>query len=105
MSLPTGTECELYGEAPVRGDGRVDGHPFYFRARHSHWTFTVCTSHDLDPSVLRGPDSDGWFTEDDFEGFLHSGDFANASRMPYDTARQLIADSIAVFRDVMRNRA
>ena len=105
MTLPTGVECELYGKAPVQGDGRVDGHPFYFRARDSHWTFTVCISHDIDPSVLRGPKSDGWFTEDEFEGFEISAHFYGASTMPFGFAEAIITDCVDAFRDAMQNRA
>ena len=89
----------------MQGDGRVDGHRFYFRARHDHWTFTVCISHDIDPSVLRGPESDGWFTEDDYVGFELSNHFHGASRMPYDFAEAVIADCVVSFREAMQNRA
>lgn len=31
----------LGGQCPVQAEGTVDGVPFYFRARHRHWTFTA----------------------------------------------------------------
>jgi hypothetical protein len=29
------------GAAPVQAEGTVAGHPFYVRARHDEWTFSV----------------------------------------------------------------
>lgn len=31
----------IVGQCPVQAEGTVNGVPFYFRARHAHWTFSV----------------------------------------------------------------
>ena len=104
MSVPAGVEVSLYGEAPVQGDGRVDGHPFYFRARHEHWSFTICISHDIDPSEIPPPDNDGWFTWDEFVCYEVSGGYTKASRMPFEKAHELIAKCVAEFRKAIEDR-
>jgi len=30
------------GVCPCQADGTMDGHPFYFRARHGMWTLDAC---------------------------------------------------------------
>ena len=52
--------------APVQAEGRVAGHPFYFRARHGGWHFVVATCPDGDPSALEAgctERGDGWWAE------------------------------------------
>ena len=104
MAFPIGVDCELYGKAPLQGNVRVDGHP-YFRARDSLWTFTVCINHDIDPSLLRGPKSDGWFTEDEYVCFELSAHFNGASSMSYVFAHEIIAGCVVTFRDAIQNRS
>ncbi len=36
---------DIYGHHPIQAEGRVLGHPFYFRAKYDFWDFTVVTSH------------------------------------------------------------
>ncbi len=36
--------------APVQAEGTVDGRPFYFRARHDEWTFSVAEVAGVDPA-------------------------------------------------------
>jgi hypothetical protein len=36
-----GLEYEVEGAAPVQALGTIRGREFYFRARHSNWTFEV----------------------------------------------------------------
>ncbi len=45
------------GFCPVQGEGRVDGLPWFFRARGSRWQFAVALSPDGDPveTLLGGP--------------------------------------------------
>lgn len=35
------SEIEVYGWCPVQGEGWVDGHAWYFRARGEQWSFQV----------------------------------------------------------------
>jgi hypothetical protein len=90
-----GLECHIYGQAPVQADGRLAGHPLYFRARHDFWTFTLCTNADVDPSCLRPGDETGFFRDGEFEGFELTGDYGSpheASFMPYAEAERLIRE-------------
>lgn len=50
----------LGGFCPVQAEGRIDGQPFYFRARHSHWSIEIGGGF-----VLGG---EGWRHEEEFEG-------------------------------------
>jgi len=45
-------ECEIWGSAPVQALGTVAGREFYFRSRHTEWTFEVATENgDLPTDV------------------------------------------------------
>lgn len=89
-----GLSCHIYGQAPVQADGRVSGAPFYFRARHQAWTFTVCVSHDIDPSTIDPPeDEPGFFWTAEFHGYYLSGETGKEHRvgfMPYDEVEKII---------------
>jgi hypothetical protein len=90
-------ECVIYEHAPVQADGRLAGHPLYFRARFSNWAFVLCTNADIDPSALAGGvgRNPGFFREGEFEGFEVWGDYGSymeASYMPYARAEQLIRE-------------
>jgi hypothetical protein len=41
--------CEA---APVQGEGTLDGHRFYFRARGDQWTFSLAEEPGLDPVYI-----------------------------------------------------
>ena len=45
-------ECEVWGHAPVQALGSVGGREFYFRARHTEWTFEVATESGALPSDI-----------------------------------------------------
>lgn len=50
--------------APVQAEGTVAGRPFYFRARHDEWTFSVSESAGLDPVDVGEADAvtgRGWY--------------------------------------------
>jgi hypothetical protein len=79
----------LYGACPVQGEGVVDGRPWYFRARHDEWSFSVAAASDGDPVGIRWGDG---------EGFVVEGEHENASWMPYAEAWVLIERSIAEMR-------
>ena len=59
----------LGGNCPVQADGTVDGVPFYFRARHQHWTFSVGADPVMEEDFLisnrygTGPHDAGWMPE------------------------------------------
>ncbi|MDB5296131.1 MAG: hypothetical protein JWO31_2114 [Phycisphaerales bacterium] len=36
-----GLAFEVYGAAPVQADGTIGNRQFYFRAKHSNWTFEM----------------------------------------------------------------
>ena len=75
--------------------------PFYFRARHKHWTFTACLSHsDYNPSFLNpGNVEQGVFSDGEYRGYILSDYFAGASSMRYDDAERIIRKSIKVYGD------
>lgn len=39
----------IQGPAPVQAEGTVNGFPFYFRARHDQWTFSISEDPEIDP--------------------------------------------------------
>jgi hypothetical protein len=94
----TGLECTLYGQAPVQAEGLIIGHPFYFRAKWSYWTFTVCVNSDADPACMEPKeDEPGFFEDGENQGYYLSGEFNNASFMRYDDAERIIRDCVQQF--------
>ncbi len=56
----------LGGAAPVQAEGTVAGHPFYFRARHEHWSFAISEDSSVDPVDIQtreAGDKHGFFRE------------------------------------------
>jgi hypothetical protein len=93
-----GLECHIWCHAPVQADGRLAGLPFYFRARHSGWSFTLCTDVDVDPAALVEPDVPGFFSDGEFTCYALWGDYGTdheASYMPYAVAERLIRECAA----------
>jgi hypothetical protein len=93
-----GLECCISGHAPVQTEGRIAGHPFYFRARHCGWSFILCTNADIDASALAPGKEPGFFTYGEFHGFALWGDYGiehEASYMPYAVAERLIRECAA----------
>jgi hypothetical protein len=70
--------------APVQAEGTICGKPFYFRARHSSWSFAVAKKPNLDPKALVLP------ARGSSEVFLIEGKFGKASYMSLSKARKLI---------------
>lgn len=70
--------------APVQAEGTVCGKPFYFRARHSSWSFVAARGPKLDPKALVLPEHGS------SEVFLIEGKFGKASYMSLSKARELI---------------
>lgn len=98
----TGFECELYGQAPVQAHGRVRGHPFYFRAKWSHWDFTVCVNADIDASCIQPKtDEPGFFDDREYRGFYLGGEFNEASYMRYDAAEAIMRNCVRQFLEAL----
>jgi hypothetical protein len=55
----------VHGVGPLQGAGRVDGYPWYFRARHSHWSMEIAedSSMNEDALPLVGTEVSGWLIE------------------------------------------
>jgi hypothetical protein len=71
--------CEIWGNAPVQALGTVAGREFYFRARHTEWTFEVATD-DGDLPTDIGAEA----------VFFREGKHENASWMPLEEAVAII---------------
>lgn len=91
-------ECHIYGHAPVQADGRLAGHPLYFRARWSGWSFTLCTNADIEPAALSEGTEPGFFSNGEFRGYALWGDYGTqteASYLPYSLVERLIRECAA----------
>jgi hypothetical protein len=73
------------GNCPVQAEGRVDGKPFYFRARGQQWSIEVYPG----PGDLRAE----WRYEEPWGEAPY-----DAGWMPQDTAREMIATAVAIYR-------
>ncbi len=98
-----GFDCVIYGRHPVQAEGRVRGHPFYFRAKWDFWTFTVCKNNENPevPSCINPPkDEPGFFQDGEYQGFYLSGDYGadkDASNMKVDIAGKIIRNCVKKF--------
>lgn len=76
MSEPHIEIDAIYGNCPVQADGKINGQPFYFRARGEHWSIGIGKDPIGDPDwEWVGPWGDAPF---------------EAGWMEPDVARQLI---------------
>ena len=83
--------------APVQGEGTLNGHPFYFRARGDQWTFSLAEEPGLDPVFIDSAESAlgrGYFLEGQYGP---PGSFA-ASYLPLAEARMLIDECARRYR-------
>jgi hypothetical protein len=96
-----GLSCRIYGQAPVQADGRINGSPIYFRARHAVWEFTVSVSHDIGAAAIwPAGDEVGFFQRDEFHGYYLCCDYGkehDASFMRYDEAERIIRDCVSQY--------
>ena len=56
----------IYGTAPVQAEEIVNGFPFYFRARHDIWTFSISELQEVDPvdiQLIEQGEKYGFFAE------------------------------------------
>gem|GEM_PF-4736818 len=82
-----GLSCHLYGQTlgASRRTPRNRNHSILFRARHEHWEFTACVSHDIDPSWLNPGNVElGFFTDGEYPGYLVGSEASDAGNMRYD---------------------
>ncbi|NHZ83634.1 hypothetical protein F2P44_30850 [Massilia sp. CCM 8695] len=83
----------LAGQSPLQGSGRVDGFPWYFRARGSSWSLEIVDDKDVDPEQLPCVGVlPGWLVEEDY------GRWPQAGYMTPMTAWPLIEKCIEKFR-------
>lgn len=80
------------GFAPVQAEGLVDGLPWYFRARHDGWSFSIAADRAADAVQVRGGHQPGYYHEEDY------GTTQEASWMPFAEAWAFIAREIGRFR-------
>lgn len=85
-------EGDVGGNVPVQGHGTVDGHPWYFRARGSAWSFDIAEEADADPVAVGDIGVHGWAYAE------HYGEWPAAGWMSHLEAWQFIAKAIAMFR-------
>lgn len=62
------------GNCPVQGEGYINGLPFYFRARGSHWSLTVYidnkTEWKYEEQYGDQPYSAGWMENSEANAFI-----------------------------------
>jgi hypothetical protein len=76
-----GWDGYIEGVSPLQGCGRVDGLPWYFRARWASWSFEVVNDLTVDPELLPmigTPGVTGWLIEEEW------GSLTEASYMAPD---------------------
>ena len=73
----------LGGYCPVQADGRVDGVPFYFRARGNAWSMSVGQKPILSPE---------WFYKEQYGERPYE-----AGWMPLDVAKDMISKAVELY--------
>lgn len=83
-------EYSIYGSGPVQAEGCVGQFPFYFRSRHTAWSFTISLNEDVDPSNIANPvpgcfDNrvEGFFKLDGVVGYELEGRYGTGSDASY----------------------
>ena len=79
------------GNCPVQGEGTIDGHPWYFRARGEYWTIDIIQDPNKDPLDVGDVDCPGWHDEGRY------GDWPSAGWMTDDEAWRFIEVAMAGF--------
>lgn len=71
------------GNCPVQAEGKINGEPFYFRARGEHWSMSIGGT-----DVVGNPH---WYYEEDF------GVWPDAGWMTEKQAREFISEAAQKF--------
>ena len=74
--------------APVQAEGTISGMPFYFRARHEHWSFAVSENPTVSPVEIQTQEqgsAHGFFAEE-----RYGEDSFAASHVPLEEAGRII---------------
>lgn len=98
-----GWQGVISGMCPVQGDGTIDGHPWYFRARGSRWEMVIAEDRDGDPLDCYGgtrgfPAAPGWWMREPW------GTGFDAGYMTPDEAWECASKGFAAFRTGTMNR-
>lgn len=83
--------------APVQAEGTVDGHPFYFRARHDTWEFAISDDPAVDPVAIQSEEHGFYRTA------LYPGGPRAASHLPLHVAEALIRRCASEYLRSRRN--
>lgn len=83
----------LSGTCPVQAEGTIDGLPFYFRARHDAWTFSVASTVDGDPVEVWNEPEEGYHYR---EAYGELGGF-DAGYMAHELARTFVEQAAERF--------
>jgi hypothetical protein len=77
------------GFCPVQAEGTIDGVPFFFRARGSHWSIGI----GEDPVGIMLGNRDGWLKLADYGVFPQAGymSLEEATRIIEECAREFTA--------------
>lgn len=73
---PTVEITQIGGNCPVQAEGTINGHLFYFRARHAHWSIGVggddpCGEPEWYYTEPYGTTHEaGWMEEDEARAFI-----------------------------------
>lgn len=92
MSEPLDIEGDIGGWCPVQGEGKVDGHVWYFRARGQHWALHIAAV-GIDDAVGAGEDSPGWCIWEQWGDREY-----DAGYMPEDVVWSMIAKAVDLWR-------
>jgi len=88
----------LGGNCPVQAEGTIEGHPFYFRARGSHWSLEISPPPGISGALWEygryyapWPHA-GWMTEDEALAFIRYGAEQWKRDRLLGQARTIVAD-------------
>jgi len=87
----------VYGTSPVQAEGTVNGHSFYFRARHDEWTFSISENSEIDPvdiQTIEAGKKHGFFKE----GEYGQNGAESASYMDFKVAEKIILDNCTEYK-------
>jgi hypothetical protein len=91
---------DVSGMCPVQGEGTVGGLPFYFRARHCGWSFSVAETPDGDPIDVSIGRAKGFFKCGEWGEGAHDAGFMSA-----DVAEKIIRECAEEYRTSLENGA